>query len=89
MINEQEMAAEVVKWIESAPKSQRLAFLRCPECHLSRFHFGLGKDIRNQFCLWERKWEPQIDAQGTDVSPDHPDAISMRVIRLASQQLRA
>lgn len=42
-------------------------------------HHTLGRHIRNQFGLWELKWTPVI-VDGIDVSEDHPDAISMKII---------
>lgn len=46
------------------------------------FHHGIGRNIRNKFGLWDRPpHEPIIDSRGFDISPEHPDAISSRIIR--------
>ena len=47
---------------------------------LIQFHPSLGRYIRNNLGLWDNPWTPQIEDY-TDVSPDHPDAISMRLIK--------
>lgn len=54
---------------------------------LHRLHQGLGRDIRNEYNLWERPFEPQINDEGVDVSPEHPDAVSMQVIETIYEQL--
>jgi hypothetical protein len=46
---------------------------------LSLLHFSLGMAIRNEYGLWKREWKPQIK-DGIDEAPDHPDAISQRII---------
>lgn len=53
-------------------KSTELAFLNST----------LGRDIRNNYGLWDFPWEPNIDvATGIDYSPNHPEAVSMGIIR--------
>ena len=47
----------------------------------------MGMYIRNAFKLWEYKWEPEPDENGVDCSPDHPDAISMRIIEDVWQRI--
>jgi hypothetical protein len=47
---------------------------------LIRLHHSLGRDIRNEYGLWNRKWTPELK-DGVDYSPNHPDAISMTIIR--------
>jgi len=43
-------------------------------------HHGFGTWIRNHYKLWELKWEPEL-RDGVDYSPNHPDAISMTIIK--------
>lgn len=43
-------------------------------------HSSLGRHLRNHAKLWESVWEPKL-IDGVDYSPEHPDAISSRVIR--------
>lgn len=47
---------------------------------LSKYYFTLGIRILNVYGLWEHPWEPEIDDEGVDTSPNHPDAISHRII---------
>lgn len=42
-------------------------------------HHSLGRYIRNNYKLWEHDWVPQLE-NGVDMSPNHPDAISQRII---------
>lgn len=42
-------------------------------------HSSLGRHLRNHANLWEDKWEPLM-TDGADHSPNHPDAISQKVI---------
>lgn len=49
---------------------------------MSIFHDTVGMYIRNKYHLWERPhWVPEI-VDGIDFSPQHPDAISGRVLEL-------
>lgn len=43
-------------------------------------HLDLGMHLRNHARLWEEPWEPFL-IDGVDHSPNHPDAISGRVIK--------
>lgn len=42
-------------------------------------HSTLGRHLRNHAKLWECEWQPEL-IDGVDYSPNHPDAISSRVI---------
>ena len=42
-------------------------------------HHTLGRHLRNHANLWEDGWEPEL-VDGVDYSPNHPDAISSKVI---------
>jgi hypothetical protein len=52
---------------------------------LISLHFTLGRYIRNTYGLWEIKHEPVIE-NGVDVSENHPDSISMRIIEAIWQE---
>ena len=57
---------------------------------LAVYHHTLGRQIRNHFHLWHYDFEPMI-VNNVDVSPDHPDQISFRVMEEAwtiAQQLQ-
>lgn len=54
-------------------------WLECSKEDLIQYHNTVGQNIRNEFNLWEKEWIPEIE-DGVDVSPDHPDAISLRVM---------
>lgn len=43
-------------------------------------HDSLGRQIRNDYQLWSRYHTPRI-VDGVDVSKDHPDAISSRIMK--------
>jgi hypothetical protein len=45
------------------------------------FHGTVGRHIRNYYKLWEHPWAPEV-VDGVDVSPNHPDAISMRILKI-------
>lgn len=45
------------------------------------FHHTTGRWIRNKYRLWQRGHTPEIKG-GIDVSEQHPDAISMRILML-------
>lgn len=58
-----------------------------PKDELVTLHHTLGRAIRNFYNLWSRPWKPKIK-DGVDVSPDHPDAISMSVIEKVWEKLQ-
>lgn len=43
------------------------------------YHSSVGRHIRNKYQLWDRGHVPEI-INGVDVSPNHPDAISQRIL---------
>ena len=43
-------------------------------------HLGLGMHLRNHAGLWNYPWEPEL-VDGVDVSENHPDAVSSKVIK--------
>lgn len=52
------------------------------------YHHTIGEDIRAEFKLWVYPWIPMIGKDGVDHSPNHPDAISMRVIEEVWRQIK-
>jgi hypothetical protein len=55
---------------------------------MSMFHDGAGQYIRTNYNLWERPWKPEI-VDGADISPQHPDAISTRVLEIVWDKCHA
>ena len=80
MIPIDEQVKEVLSWFEKADEHDQDEFRNTPADGLVIYHNSLGKDIRNHFGLWDTKWEPEI-INGVDMSQDHPDEISMKVIK--------
>ncbi len=74
-----DMINTVMIWFEKDTPENRDLFLKTPKDKLIQYHATLGRDIRNEFKLWETEWIPDI-RRGVDCSPDHPDQISMKVI---------
>lgn len=78
---------EVVAWFKrDDPRNQR-EFVACSKSDLITYHHNLGRAIRNHFKLWENPWDPQLE-NGIDMSPNHPDAISMRVIEAVWEKVK-
>ena len=74
-----EIVAEVRGWFEDVPTTIRAEFISSTGENLIRYHHTLGTAIRNEFHLWQFGWEPEI-VNGIDMSQNHPDAISQRII---------
>lgn len=62
-------------------------FRTLAEEDLIYLHSGFGREVRNQYQLWEPSnpltmlnYTPQIE-DGVDVNPKHPDAVSFDVIK--------
>jgi len=65
-------------------------FLQVDEADLHQFHHGFGTYIRNTYSLWfenplTEKWRTDEASRnivdGVDYSDDHPDAVSMQIIK--------
>ena len=69
----------VTNWLDEAHEYHQREFKEMSKDRLIQYHHSLGRDIRNEFSLWQYEWTPQIEG-GFDMSPDHPDSISMRII---------
>lgn len=56
-------------------------FISEKKVNLIGYHHSLGAYIRNEYHLWDNKWEPEICPKtNCDISPNHPDQISMTII---------
>ena len=72
----------------AAPLSEFVVqFVDTPRDSLVKYHPLLGRMVRNEFKMWEDYWTPEI-INGVDVSPDHPDQRSQRVIEQTWEQLQ-
>ena len=82
-MTEREMINEAYSWFEQETEQFKSIFVSCTKEQLIQYHTTLGRAIRNRFKLWELDWKPEYKMVGSiqyDVSPNHPDAISMRII---------
>ena len=84
--NLEEIVDQVVEWLMESPVEAQTEFLNCKKEELIQYHYTLGRSIRNEFELWLLDWKPQIE-DGIDVSPTHPDAISMSIINEVWERL--
>jgi hypothetical protein len=86
MMTKEEIAKEVHSKLlkEWSKKEQKLFFMGpyLDQSNLTQYHFALGTYIRNKYNLWEQKWTPDLDSEGVDISPNHPDAVSFEIIKL-------
>lgn len=80
MINIEECAKEVLTWFENSAEKDKVLFKQTDISQVISYHNTLGRSIRNHFSLWENEWEPEI-VDGIDISEDHPDAVSMKIIK--------
>lgn len=74
-----EQVEVVIGWFNETPEKFREIFKNTPKEKLVSYHDSLGRQIRNHFKLWTVEWEPEIKG-GVDYSPNHPDAVSMKII---------
>lgn len=79
--SDQEIIVEVVSmWNRlSDEERQESGFLQSSKEDLIQFHHTFGARIRNEWRLWSYHWTPEL-VDGIDMSSEHPDAISMRVL---------
>ena len=84
-MTEQQMINTVFQWLVEESEIPQQEFLKTPYSKLVAYHNSLGRKIRNEFKLWENTWTPDI-RNGVDHSPDHPDAVSMRLIEAVWQR---
>jgi hypothetical protein len=75
----QNMADTVNTWLQEAPERDKMLFVKSTKKELIVYHNTLGRKIRNYFELWKNEYTPIIE-NGIDISENHPDQISMKVI---------
>lgn len=87
MADFEDIVSQVTEWFHTSNKRLKKEFLSCKEKDLISYHTSLGRSIRNEFKLWENTWTPEI-INGVDHSENHPDAISMNVIKEVWKRLQ-
>ena len=80
MIDIEKYAEIVYGWLLEADEPDKHLFINAKDHELVQYHHTLGRRIRNEFDLWSNSWEPEL-INGIDYSVDHPDSVSMRIIR--------
>jgi hypothetical protein len=89
----QETKEQIVEWLLRMDKSVLDIVKNCEYSKLHKFHLGLGMTIRNTFGFWHshpltKNWrENPVSRDGVDHSLDHPDAVSMDIIRMLWKEL--
>jgi len=78
---DESMVQAVYEWWCGSGDPLQEQFKNCKESQLWEYHHSLGRSIRNHFELWKYERIPELE-NDVDVSDEHPDAISMRVIKL-------
>lgn len=87
-VDKENIIEQVIEWYNQAPLALQFDFKTCKYERLIEFHDSLGREIRNEFRLWENAWVPEI-VDGADVSKDHPDQISMNIIEEVWRRINA
>lgn len=75
-----QIVEEVLGWFKETSKENQDEFRNLNEESLISYHNSLGREIRNEFGLWKNSWTPEL-VDGIDVSPSHPDSVSMSIIK--------
>lgn len=91
MTTENEMVKEVYSWLQEESEQSQHNFRNSTKTQLISYHITLGRKIRNHFKLWETEWEPEYKIRGNlkyDNSPNHPAAISMRIIEAVWERVQ-
>lgn len=86
-ITEEQMVNDLFHWLTVEAGEAAYPFFAAKREDLISYHHTLGQSIRNQYRIWERKWEPEL-RNGIDYSPNHPDAISQRVIEKTWEKIQ-
>ena len=84
MITISEIIKQVLEWFEDAPEDAKLEFL---SANTLDYHETLGRQIRNQFGLWQRPWTPEL-INGVDAAIGHPDNLSQYIIQEVQRRAR-
>ena len=75
MMTEQEILDDIIN--SNNISEEDLEYIRTSDPIM--LHHGFGTWIRNHYKLWEVPFEPEL-RDGVDYSPNHPDAISQRIV---------
>jgi hypothetical protein len=78
-MNKDEIVEELYQILLSSNQSTIDEFKNTPKEKLIIYHHTLGRDIRNNYKLWDIPWTPEI-VDNCDISPNHPDSVSMDII---------
>lgn len=74
------MAKIVEDWYNNSPQREKEEFITTEFDSLVVFMNPIGINIINQFNLWAYPWTKQINEDGVDESPDHPESVALQVI---------
>lgn len=74
-----EQVQTMYELFKKASTYEQNLFRSCKKEDLVSYHLSMGQFIRNHFGLWKQPWEPEIK-DGIDYSPNHPDAVSTRIL---------
>lgn len=85
MLTEKDIVLDII----SNLSDEEVEFIRSiPYSDVILLHHTAGQWIRNKYGLWNRPWVSEIE-DGIDFSPNHPDAVSMRIIELVHERCHA
>jgi hypothetical protein len=82
---------DIVKIVEKQIRNDPKLYYHLKSCRqneLIRYHHTLGRSIRYEFKLWDREWKPDI-SNGIDISPRHPEQVSMSVIEKVWENIQS
>lgn len=93
-----------LKFIEEAKKNGDIKskgfkeFKNTPKDDLNNYHHSMGRNIRNYYSLWDPKnpltenWHNNPESRtfigGVDFSDDHPDSVSMDIIKIIWEKVQ-
>lgn len=77
---EEFMVAELQKHFKDIPIRDQIVFKNSIEPDLVDYHHSVCAEIRERFNLWYYPWQEELD-NGVDCSPEHPENVSMRVLK--------
>lgn len=85
-LSEFEIAADIMLYKLS--EDAKAALRRIDREDLIHLHYTVGRSIREEYLLWDKdnpytmlNYQPTI-VDGVDINPNHPDAVSHRVLEL-------
>lgn len=67
-------------WTKTSNENRKM-FLTCED--YTKFvgeYSQIARDMRNKFSMWDTPYTPEI-INGVDHSPNHPDNLSMKILR--------